>query len=79
VTTNFVWDMHADVNNAGVEEGMRYMGGPLDHALSAFTEDLSARAAGSHFAGGLRRNGQNAADQRQWRPGPLGRTCGRCW
>jgi len=43
VTTNFVWDMHADVNNAGVEEGMRYMGGPLDHALSAFTEDLWAR------------------------------------
>ena len=26
VTTNFVWDMHADVNNAGVAEGMRYMG-----------------------------------------------------
>ncbi len=43
VTTNFVWDMHADVNNAGVEEGMRYMGGPLDHALSAFVEDLHAR------------------------------------
>jgi hypothetical protein len=29
VTTNFVWDMHSDVNNAPVEEGMRYMGGPL--------------------------------------------------
>ncbi len=43
VTTNFVWDMHADVNNAGVEEGMRYMGLPLDHALSAFVEDLYAR------------------------------------
>ncbi|MFO0979726.1 MAG: DUF1501 domain-containing protein [Planctomycetaceae bacterium] len=43
VTTNFVWDMHADVNNAGVEEGMRYMGAPLDHALSAFIEDLWAR------------------------------------
>ena len=26
VTTSFVWDMHADVNNATVEEGMRYMG-----------------------------------------------------
>src|SRR5262249_37239556 len=36
VTTNFVWDMHADVNNAGVAEGLRYMGLPLDHALSAF-------------------------------------------
>jgi hypothetical protein len=43
VTTNFVWDMHADVNNAGVEEGMRYMGAPLDHALSAFIEDLFQR------------------------------------
>jgi uncharacterized protein (DUF1501 family) len=43
VTTNFVWDMHADVNNAGVEEGMRYMGRPLDHALSAFIEDAAAR------------------------------------
>jgi uncharacterized protein (DUF1501 family) len=43
VTTNFVWDFHADVNNAGVEEGMRYMGLPLDHALSAFIEDVEAR------------------------------------
>jgi hypothetical protein len=43
VTTNFVWDMHADVNNAPVEEGMRYMGPPLDHALSAFIEDVEAR------------------------------------
>jgi hypothetical protein len=43
VTTNFVWDMHADVNNATVEEGMRYMGHPLDHALSAFVDDLEQR------------------------------------
>ncbi|MEQ9406181.1 MAG: DUF1501 domain-containing protein [Fuerstiella sp.] len=43
VTTNFVWDMHADVNNATVEEGMRYMGHPLDHALSAFVDDLQDR------------------------------------
>jgi hypothetical protein len=43
VTTNFVWDMHADSNNAGMEEGMRYMGGPLDHALSAFIEDIHQR------------------------------------
>lgn len=43
VTTNFVWDMHADVNNATIEEGMRYMGTPLDHALSAFIEDCEAR------------------------------------
>ncbi len=43
VTTNFVWDMHADENNATMEEGMRYMGPPLDHALSAFLDDLHAR------------------------------------
>ena len=43
VTTNFVWDMHADVNNAPVEEGLRYMGPPLDHALSVFLEDIEAR------------------------------------
>jgi len=43
VTTNFVWDMHADVNNATVEEGMRYMGVPFDHAISAFIEDVEAR------------------------------------
>ena len=43
VTTNFVWDMHADENNAPVAEGMGYMGPPLDHALRAFIEDLDAR------------------------------------
>lgn len=43
VTTNFVWDMHADVNNATMEEGMQYMGVPLDYALSAFVEDCEAR------------------------------------
>ena len=43
VTTNFVWDMHADVNNATMTEGMRYMGLPLDYAVSAFIEDVEAR------------------------------------
>ncbi|MGH7137215.1 MAG: DUF1501 domain-containing protein [Pirellulales bacterium] len=43
VTTSFVWDMHADVNNAGVDEGMGYMGVPLDYALSALIDDLEAR------------------------------------
>jgi uncharacterized protein (DUF1501 family) len=43
VTTNFVWDMHSDVNNAGVAEGMRYMGVPLDYAVSAFLADVEAR------------------------------------
>ena len=43
VTTNFVWDMHADENNATMEEGMRYVGLPFDHAVSAFIEDLHER------------------------------------
>ena len=43
VTTNFVWDMHADVNNAPCAEGMRYTGPPLDHAVSALVEDLQER------------------------------------
>ncbi|HZN34698.1 MAG TPA: DUF1501 domain-containing protein, partial [Pirellulaceae bacterium] len=43
VTTNFVWDMHADQNNAGVEEGMQYMGRPFDHAVASFIEDCEAR------------------------------------
>lgn len=43
VTTNFVWDMHADSNNAGMEEGMRYMGAPFDHAIATFLEDVEAR------------------------------------
>lgn len=43
VTTNFVWDMHADENNAPCAEGMRYTGPPLDHAVSALVEDLAMR------------------------------------
>lgn len=43
VTTNFVWDNHADSNNAGVVEGMRYCSVALDRALSALIEDLSER------------------------------------
>ncbi len=43
VTTSFVWDMHADENNATMEEGMRYMGPPLDHAVSTFLADLESR------------------------------------
>ncbi|MAS93045.1 MAG: hypothetical protein CMO55_07585 [Verrucomicrobiales bacterium] len=43
VTTNFVWDMHADKNNATMTEGMGYVGAPFDHAVSAFIEDVEAR------------------------------------
>lgn len=50
ITTNFVWDMHSDQNNAGVEEGMQYMGRPFDHAVSAFLEDVDARGLGDKIA-----------------------------
>ena len=43
VTTNFVWDMHADVNNATMTEGMGYMAPSLDHAVSTFIEDVRQR------------------------------------
>ena len=43
VTTNFVWDFHADKNNATLEEGMRYVGRPFDRAVSAYIEDVEAR------------------------------------
>jgi hypothetical protein len=44
VNTGFVWDMHGVAGvHAGVEEGMRYVGPPLDHAVSAFLDDLAAR------------------------------------
>ncbi|MBA4066323.1 MAG: DUF1501 domain-containing protein [Isosphaera sp.] len=43
VTTNFVWDMHADNNNAHMTEGMGYMAPPLDHAVSVFLDDLRDR------------------------------------
>ena len=37
------WDLHADSNNPGVLTGMQRLGHPLDHALSAFLEDLEQR------------------------------------
>jgi len=43
VTTNFVWDMHADSNNATMTEGMSYMAPPLDHAVSTFIDDVRQR------------------------------------
>ena len=43
VTTSFIWDMHADVNNAPMTVGMNYVGAPFDRAVSAFIEDVEAR------------------------------------
>jgi hypothetical protein len=46
VTTNFVWDFHADQNNVPCTLGMNYVGIPFDHAVSAFIEDCEARGLG---------------------------------
>lgn len=43
VNTNFVWDMHSDVNNAPPAEAMPYVGGPFDHAVATLIEDLQQR------------------------------------
>jgi len=43
VTTSFVWDMHADANNAPVREGMGYVGAPFDHAVAALIDDIESR------------------------------------
>jgi len=44
INSGFVWDMHGVAGvHAGVEEGMRYVAPPLDHAVSAFLEDVDAR------------------------------------
>jgi hypothetical protein len=40
---NCGWDMHADVNNPGIEAGMKMLGPTVDHAVSAFLDDLEAR------------------------------------
>jgi Protein of unknown function (DUF1501) len=46
VTTSFVWDFHADSNNATLTEGMEYVGNPFDHAAAAFIEDCERRGLG---------------------------------
>ena len=44
VNSGFVWDMHGVVGvHAGVEEGMRYVAPPFDHAVSAFLDDIEDR------------------------------------
>jgi uncharacterized protein (DUF1501 family) len=43
ISTDFVWDTHADINNVGVAEGMKYCGVAFDHAVCAFLDDLAER------------------------------------
>lgn len=40
---NAGWDMHADGNNPDIATGMEMLGRPLDQAVAAFLEDVSAR------------------------------------
>ena len=40
INTSFVWDMHSDVNNLPMDQGMDYVASPFEHAVSAFIEDL---------------------------------------
>ena len=46
VATRFVWDMHGDTNNLGVERGREAVIDPFDHAVSAFIEDCEQRGLG---------------------------------
>jgi hypothetical protein len=44
INTGFVWDMHGVKGvHAGIEEGFRYVAPPLDHAVSAFLDDVEQR------------------------------------
>jgi len=43
INTAFVWDMHSDRNNLPMVDGMELVGGPFDHAVSAFIEDVEQR------------------------------------
>lgn len=43
ISTDFVWDNHADKNNCGVVDGMQYAGVAFDHAVSRFLDDLEER------------------------------------
>jgi hypothetical protein len=40
---NSGWDMHADGNNPGIGAGMDMLGPPVDRAVSAFLDDITAR------------------------------------
>ncbi len=74
VTTSFVWDMHADVNNATMTEGMDYVGAPFDHALSTLIDDIESRGLSDRImVVCLRRDGPDADDQQSRRSRSLGK------
>ena len=74
VSTDFVWDMHADNNNATMTEGMEYVGRPFDHGGKRIHRGRrGSRTAGKDPAGMLWRNGSFTKDQWKRRSRPLGR------
>lgn len=42
ISTDFVWDMHADKNNMGVKAGSELVAPPHDHAVATYIEDVEA-------------------------------------
>jgi hypothetical protein len=44
-----VWDMHADVNNLNMQDGMEAVGPSFDHAVATFVEDVEARGLGERI------------------------------
>jgi hypothetical protein len=38
-----IWDLHADVENLNIKDGMEAVGRPFDHAVATFIEDVEAR------------------------------------
>jgi hypothetical protein len=44
------WDLHGDVNNPNTPEGMAILGPQLDHAVSAFLDDVQERGLSSTSA-----------------------------
>lgn len=49
INTSFVWDMHSDVNNLPMQQGMDYVATPFEHAVNAFIEDCEARGLGDQI------------------------------
>jgi uncharacterized protein (DUF1501 family) len=44
-----IWDLHADVENLNVQDGMNAVGRPFDHALAAYIDDVEARGLGDRI------------------------------
>ena len=76
VTTNFVWDMHADVNNAAGRRG-HGLHGPAARSRRCPRSSKTCAARGLSeqiLLVVLRRDGTHAADQQQRRPRSLGQS-----